>query len=375
MVAERRKLRWATATLFPGNIPSVHGAAGQSDCRRCLDRPTRGELPFFAWWFSRLVLRALFDRPLNAVRLRARTGAGRDVFLLSGLSPELHARHSSPHHAPRQPDQPASIEVTGFALWDEPRAAPMPPQARRIPRERHAAGRVHLGASLAIDQRSTSSRSRPEALAEVGARGVFLVGREANVAGHAARTSPSCRSRRCPRCSRASAIVHHGGIGTTATALRSRVPALVIPRLRSAAPRRAHHRARRRTHAALEEARRAPPSRARSRSSRGRAVVPAPAPRHSARRWSRREDGIGTKPSRLKGFRSARAPGNQSVSSRPRIAAIPARARPPAPARHCAASLASTLCTPAVLSILAASDPAQAPACVASTISRTRASP
>jgi UDP:flavonoid glycosyltransferase YjiC (YdhE family) len=41
-----------------------------------------------------------------------------------------------------------------------------------------------LGASLAIDPQHFFAIAS-EALAEIGARGVFLVGREANVAGHA----------------------------------------------------------------------------------------------------------------------------------------------------------------------------------------------
>jgi rhamnosyltransferase subunit B len=70
-----------------------------------------------------------------------------------------------------------------------------------------------------------------EALAEIGARGVLLVGREANVAGHA---RPDVAvvpfAPLSAVLARAAVIVHHGGVGTTATALRAGVPALVIPR-------------------------------------------------------------------------------------------------------------------------------------------------
>lgn len=229
MVAERRQLRWATATLFPGNIPSAY-TVPQGNPLPALRGPLGRAANRSAWWFSRLVLRALFDRPLNLVRRELGLAPARDVFLLSGLSPERTLVLSSPHYAPRQPDWPASVEVTGFALWDQPRAAPMPPQLADFLASGAPPVVFTLGASLAIDPQHFFAIAS-EALAEVGARGVFLVGREANVAGHA---RPDVAvvpfAPLSAVLARASSIVHHGGIGTTATALRAGVPALVIPR-------------------------------------------------------------------------------------------------------------------------------------------------
>lgn len=229
MVAERRRLRWATATLFPGNIPSAY-TVPQGNPLPAL-RGTLGRAANrYAWWFSRLVLRGLFDRQLNAVRRELGLAPARDVFLLSGLSPERTLVLCSPHYAPRPPDWPGSIEVTGFVLWDEPRAAPIPAGLADFLAAGPPPVVFTLGASLAIDpQRFFAIAS--EALAEIGARGVFLVGREANVAGHA---RPDVAvvpfAPLSTVLAQASVIVHHGGIGTTATALRAGVPALVIPR-------------------------------------------------------------------------------------------------------------------------------------------------
>ncbi|MBM4243771.1 MAG: glycosyltransferase family 1 protein [Deltaproteobacteria bacterium] len=229
MVAERRQLRWATATVFPANIPSAH-TVPQGNPLPALPGPLGRAMNRYAWWFSRLVLRGLFDRPLNAVRRVLGLPPSRDVFLLSGLSPELSLVLCSPHYAPRRPDWPASIEVTGFALWDEPRAAPMPPPLAEFLASGTPPVVFTLGASLAIDPQHFFAIAS-EALARIGARGVFLVGREANVAGHA---RPDVAvvpfAPLSAVLARASVIVHHGGIGTTATALRAGVPALVIPR-------------------------------------------------------------------------------------------------------------------------------------------------
>jgi len=183
MVAERRQLRWATATVFPANIPSAYSVP-QGNPLPALPGPLGRAMNRYAWWFSRLVLRGLFDRQLNAVRRELGLPPSRDLFLLSGLSPELSLVLCSPHYAPRQPDWPASIEVTGFALWDEPRAAPMPAQLAEFLADGPPPVVFTLGASLAIDPQEFFAVAS-EALARIGARGVFLVGREANVAGHA----------------------------------------------------------------------------------------------------------------------------------------------------------------------------------------------
>jgi rhamnosyltransferase subunit B len=229
MVAERRRLRWATATVFPGNIPSAY-TVPQGNPLPALRGPLGRAANRNAWWISRLVLRALFDRDLNAVRRELGLGPKRDVFLLSGLSPERTLVLCSPHYAPRRPDWPASIEVTGFALWDEPRAAPMPAQLREFLENGSPPVVITLGASLAIDPQHFFALA-DAALGDAGARGVFLVGRDANVAGHARLDLAVVPFAPLSAVlAHASAIVHHGGLGTTATALRAGVPALVVPR-------------------------------------------------------------------------------------------------------------------------------------------------
>jgi len=229
MVAEAHGLRWATATLFPANIPSAH-TVPQGNPLPALGGPLGRALNGLTWRFSRLVLRSLFDAPLNAVRKECGLPAGRDVFLLSGLSPHLCLVLCSPHYTPRQPDWPASIDVTGFVPWDEPRSAPMPAALQSFLTSGAPPVVFTLGASLAIDPQRFFTIAG-EALATVGARGVFLVGREANVAGlerDNVAVVPFAPLSAVLR--HAAAIVHHGGFGTTATALRGALPALVIPR-------------------------------------------------------------------------------------------------------------------------------------------------
>lgn len=229
MVAEARGLRWATATVFPGNIPSAYSVP-QGNPLPALPGPLGRAGNRFAWRFSRLVMRALFDGPLNAVRKECGLPPARDVFLLSGLSPQLCLVLCSPHYTPRQPDWPPHIEVTGFVPWDAPRSAPMPPALADFMRAGPPPVVFTLGASLAIDPQGFFTMAR-EALATLGLRGVFLVGREANVAGLAAPGIAVVPFAPLSEVlAQSSAVVHHGGFGTTATTLRCGLPALVIPR-------------------------------------------------------------------------------------------------------------------------------------------------
>lgn len=229
MVAEARGLAWATATVFPGNIPSAYSVPQGSPLpalRGALGRAANRS----AWSFSRLVLRALFDAPLNAVREECGLPPARDVFLTSGLSPQLCLVLCSPHYAPRQPDWPASIEVTGFVPWDAPRGTPMPRELDAFLTGGTPPVVFTLGASLAIDPQGFFAIAR-QALDALGRRGVFLVGREANVAGLAAPGSAVVPFAPLSAVlARAAAVVHHGGFGTTATTLRAGLPALVVPR-------------------------------------------------------------------------------------------------------------------------------------------------
>jgi len=229
MVAEARGLRWATATVFPANVPSAFSVP-QGNPLPALPGVLGRAANRSAWSFSRLVLRRLFDGPLNAVRKECGLPPARDVFLLSGLSPELCLVLCSPHYAPRQPDWPASIEVTGFVPWDAPRATPMPPALADFLRDGPPPVVCTLGASLAIDPQGFFAIAR-EALAALGLRAVFLVGRDVNVAGLAARDVAVVPFAPLSEVlAHATAVVHHGGFGTTATTLRAGLPALVVPR-------------------------------------------------------------------------------------------------------------------------------------------------
>jgi UDP:flavonoid glycosyltransferase YjiC (YdhE family) len=196
-------------------------------------------LPVAAWlppWLNRAIY-AVVDRmvidpattgPLNALRatlgLPPVTGIFRDWI----HSPDLTIGLFPAWFAPAAPDWPRHTLLTGFPLYDEADVTPIDPQLGRFLDEvpapiaftpgsamRHAAG--FFAAAMDVCDR-------------LNARGIFVTRHAANVPDglpgkfHHVAFAPF--SRLLPRCA---ALVHHGGIGTSAQGLAAGIPQLVMP--------------------------------------------------------------------------------------------------------------------------------------------------
>jgi rhamnosyltransferase subunit B len=144
-------------------------------------------------------------------------------------SPELNLAMFSPELQPPQPDWPAGTVQTGFLFHDEPE------RARELPkpvRDFLAAGKppivVTLGSAAVYLAGDFYARS-VEAVQRLGHRALLLLGK--NVAP--ANLPPSVLAwdylpfaQIFPH---AAAVVHQGGVGTTAQSLRAGRPMLVVP--------------------------------------------------------------------------------------------------------------------------------------------------
>ena len=131
-------------------------------------------------------------------------------------------------YAPPQPDWPREVHLTQFPLWDE--ATVTPPQAEL--EEFLAAGGAPIvfTPGTANVQAGSFFAAAVEACRRLDRRGLLLT----KFADQVPRDlPPTVRhfdyvpfSRVLPR---AAAIVHHGGIGTTAQGLRAGIPQLIMP--------------------------------------------------------------------------------------------------------------------------------------------------
>jgi rhamnosyltransferase subunit B len=126
-----------------------------------------------------------------------------------------------------QPDWPRQTIVTGFPFYDRHHEQPaMPPALEHFLVDGPAPIVFSLGSS-AVMAAGEFYRTSLEAAQRLGRRAVFLTGKmEQGLPKDAMAAEYAPHSELFPR---AAAIVHHGGIGTTAQAMRSGRPMLVVP--------------------------------------------------------------------------------------------------------------------------------------------------
>lgn len=230
IVSELTGVPWASVNLSPVSIPSVH----------VKPHPWPAPLPELfqqlsnrlQWSVARKALRLLADGPINAIRAQYGLPPRRNLLMGGNISPYLAAVAVSPAFMPLQPDWPPGLEVTGFCFWD-------------IPTDwaETAELTAFLDGSQPVVAISSGSISRQVGITfdrfyEVSIEGVRQAGGRALVIGASPESLPNPLpddvlalpfapfSQIYPRCA---AVIHHGGIGTTAQALRAGVPALVVP--------------------------------------------------------------------------------------------------------------------------------------------------
>jgi rhamnosyltransferase subunit B len=231
LVAETKGIPWASSLLQPLGFFSVY------------DPPVLPPAPFL----SKLrILGPIFHRPLmwcvkRSVRswsepwhrLRAEVGlpATSESPLFEGQhSPSLVLAMFSKVLADKQSDWPRQTVITGFPHYDQDGAAGMPPELARFLDTGPPPLVFTLGSAAVVDAGQFYDHSATAAKL-LGRRAVLLVGKDP-------RNRPTSLpdgivdfnyapfSELFPR---AAAIIHQGGVGTTAQAMRSGRPMLVMP--------------------------------------------------------------------------------------------------------------------------------------------------
>jgi UDP:flavonoid glycosyltransferase YjiC (YdhE family) len=230
LVAELRKIRWASALLAPLSFfsaydPPVLPARGWVSALRPLG-PTLYR-PLFG-----LMRRTVggWCRPVQQFRAELGLPPAPDPLFTGQHSPQLVlALYSSVLGAP-QPDWPPNVCVTGFPFFDQDREADGQEELSRFLDAGPPPIVFTLGTSGVLDAGRFYLESA-EAAKRLGRRAVLLVGRgTANrpqlLPDGVAAFDYAPFSELFPR---AAAIVHQGGVGTTAQALRAGRPMFVVP--------------------------------------------------------------------------------------------------------------------------------------------------
>ncbi|MBS0266643.1 MAG: glycosyltransferase family 1 protein [Planctomycetes bacterium] len=231
LVAEKKQIPWVSPFLQPLGFFSAY------DPPALPLAPFLAKLRFFGPGFHRLLFR-LADRkcrPWGAPwqRLRAEIGlppTSENPVMDGNFSPHLVLGLFSELIAARQPDWPRATVIAGFPRPDLGGSTTLPAELERFLDAGPAPIVFTLGSS-GLMSAGTFFQESALAAAQLGRRAVLVVGAQPE-------NRPTSMSADClcveyapfaglfPR---AAAVVHAGGIGTTALVMRSGRPSLVMP--------------------------------------------------------------------------------------------------------------------------------------------------
>jgi UDP:flavonoid glycosyltransferase YjiC (YdhE family) len=225
LVQETRGTPTASLLLQPGLLPSSTAPPampGGLTIPAWLPRPLRR----LYWLAVDAAGYALVARSLNRVRAGLRLPPVRRVFRW-WLSPDLVIGLFPPWYAAPQPDWPPQLRLAGFGRFDGARGE-LPEDVRRF----CADGPPPVAFTLGTGMRHAAGffRTAVAACDALGARGLLLTRYPEVIPAHLSPRVRHCAfapfRRLLPLCG---AVVHHGGIGTTAAALEAACPQLILP--------------------------------------------------------------------------------------------------------------------------------------------------
>lgn len=231
LAAQKRRLRWVSSVLAPISFLSAYDPPVLPNAiwLSRLHRFGPGLMKLI-WKLGRSRAR-MWTKPISDLRREIGLPPGENPLFEGAHAPELVLALFSSLLAKPQPDWPPQTVVTGFPFYDGLRHTAEIPSALLQFLECGAPPVVFTLGSSAVGAAGDFYSESLKAIELLGARAVFLTGAHpqglpqslpANI--HVAAYAP--HSLVFPR---ASVIVHQGGIGTTAQALRSGRPMLVVP--------------------------------------------------------------------------------------------------------------------------------------------------
>jgi UDP:flavonoid glycosyltransferase YjiC (YdhE family) len=231
VVAEVTRVRWASYVLAPLSFFSAYDAPVLPPYPRLARLqsavPATGHaITRFARWLTR-------DWAEPVYRLRAELGLdrGANVIFDAKHAPRRVLAMFSPLLGEPQSDWPPNAEITGFVFYDgDAGKQELPEEVEQFLESGDPPVVFTLGSAAVLDAGGFYEESAQAALI-AGVRAVLLVGTDPRNVPHT-HSERLCVARYAPYSKlfpRASLIVHQGGVGTTAQAMRAGRPMLVMP--------------------------------------------------------------------------------------------------------------------------------------------------
>jgi rhamnosyltransferase subunit B len=231
VVAEVTRVRWASYVLAPLSFFSAYDAPVLPPYPRLARLqsavPATGHaITRFARWLTR-------DWAEPVYRLRAELGLdrGANVIFDAKHAPSRVLAMFSPLLGEPQSDWPPNAEITGFVFYDgDAGKQELPEEVEQFLESGEPPVVFTLGSAAVLDAGGFYEESAQASLI-AGVRAVLLVGTDPRNVPHT-QSERLCVARYAPYSKlfpRASLIVHQGGVGTTAQAMRAGRPMLVMP--------------------------------------------------------------------------------------------------------------------------------------------------
>lgn len=215
--AERLGVPWISATLQPGRIPVPPPPMGV--LKSAFNKLTWG------------VVSRMMTLPIN--RFRKRVGAPLVKDIGSMMSGHMILLPVSPNFIPRDPRWPAHIQMTGYWYAQAPGIWSPPHDLVAFLEKGSRPVAISLGVmSTSGEQARESVRIVLAAIQQAGVRAIVQGWDQALVSDNLGETV--YRAGSMPHTwlfDQVAAVVHHGGFGTTASALTAGVPAVVVPHI------------------------------------------------------------------------------------------------------------------------------------------------
>jgi UDP:flavonoid glycosyltransferase YjiC (YdhE family) len=226
LVQEKRICPMATLLLQPGLLPST-SAPPEMPAGLTLPRWAPRPAGRLYWAAIDAAAYLLLGGPLNRLRAALGLRPARRVFRW-WLSPELVIGLFPHWYAAPQPDWPAQLRLAGFGRYDGGQGGDLAEDVRSFCQAGPPPVAFTLGTGMTHG--AAFFRAAAAACGLLGARGLLLTRYPHQIPP---RLPPGVRHcafapfrRLLPLCA---AVVHHGGIGTTAAALAAGTPQLVLP--------------------------------------------------------------------------------------------------------------------------------------------------
>ena len=231
LVVEKTGICWVSSGLSPISILSAYDSlvlSSQSNqiCSEVLNPLINsviiglGKLVFYTW-----------SEPIRQLRAELGLSQGLDPLFKSHHTPDLILALFSQVFAKPQPDWPKQTLITGFTFYDRQGEAELPPELSKFLDAGPPPIIFTLG-SAAVHIADNFYIESALAAKQLGYRAVLLVGEDKRnlprnlLSENIAAFDYAPYSELFPK---AVAIVHQGGIGTTAQALRAGHPMLIVP--------------------------------------------------------------------------------------------------------------------------------------------------